>query len=394
MGIVRPMNAGVLQVEEAELSELKKQIDGLGYVWNEMKHSINPLEMIFTFHRKVSVARIQPISRAFFKMIELLHPIQSLPSVAVRSLHLAESPGGFIQAWNWKRRLMGCADEMVGWSLDKDNVWGRLRDTSRSWSSHPLLHTGDLLEKSVYDQIVEDYRDEKALFVTGDGGFDFSDDYEHQETTALPLILAQMCIGLQCIDKGGIMILKIFDCFTLPTIQILWVFHQMFEKFQVIKPATSRVCNSEKYIVAQGFRGMNPSLERFLVRAESILFSKEPITTLFPEGSNASWETMCKEFKQPFTHIIGKLVKNQIEWIRKGIQKKIISDGDKIKMAIQWCIQHQIPMNSEYYHYHPRLQKVPRPFYLQGGIRNDLPSHPQPNVRHLRGLSPSPEPFS
>jgi 23S rRNA U2552 (ribose-2'-O)-methylase RlmE/FtsJ len=383
------MNAGILQREEAQLLDLKKKIDELGHIWNGMKHDINPLEMIFTFRKKMSVARIQPISRAFFKMIELLHSVQNVPSVGVRSLHLAESPGGFIQAWNWKRRLMGCADEMVGWSLEKENVWGRLRDTSRSWSSRPFLHTGDLLRKETYSRIIEDYREEKAFFVSGDGGFDFSDDYEHQETAALRLILSQMLIGLQCLKNGGIMILKIFDCFTLPTIQILWVYRQMFETFQVVKPATSRVCNSEKYIVAQGFRGMTESLQRFLMRVEPMLFSveHEPITTLFPEGPNASWETMCKEFKEPFTQIIGKLVKTQIEWIQKGILRSSIPESEKIKMATTWCIHHQIPMNSEYYQYHPRVLQ-------QEDTRNDLPNHFRPNVRRLRGSSRSPEPFS
>lgn len=52
--------------------------------------------------RNIGVSRIRPLSRAFFKFIELsvnfnIHTALDHP---VTTLHLAEGPGGFIQAWD------------------------------------------------------------------------------------------------------------------------------------------------------------------------------------------------------------------------------------------------------------------------------------------------------
>lgn len=58
-------------------------------------------------------------------------------------------------------------------------------------------------------------------FVTGDGGFDFTNDFQHMESDVFPLIVAQTLIGLKVLNKGGIFITKMFDITTRPMIQLL-----------------------------------------------------------------------------------------------------------------------------------------------------------------------------
>ena len=53
-----------------------------------------------------SVALIKPLSRSFFKMIEIccsFSLLDSLP-IACKSFHLAEGPGGFIEALAYMRK--------------------------------------------------------------------------------------------------------------------------------------------------------------------------------------------------------------------------------------------------------------------------------------------------
>lgn len=342
--------------KKARLSSMKKLIDSHSKEWETIKHDINPLELVFTFVKGDSVARINPVSRAFFKMIEILHLIgDDIPSKPIRSLHIAESPGGFIQAMNWYRRNYGITDDLAGWSLERDNVWKKLMDSSRSWPYKPFLGTGDLLDSDVRSRIYEGYKDEKAWLVSGDGGFDFSDDYAHQETVALKLILSQFVTGIRSLETGGVFILKIFDCFSLPTVQLLWVFWKTFSGFRVIKPQTSRACNSEKYIVARGFKGFGENLTHFVEVCESVL-SNDEIHTLLENGPGSSWETMDSEFKEAFTKAIGSMIDNQTNWIDKGIKGYKFDRTEKIRLAREWCLKHKIPINPDHYLVHEGLR--------------------------------------
>lgn len=407
----------VFPLEFNELLRLKREIDKSPEKWEEVKRVINPLEFASS---DIAVAKVQPISRAFFKMIELTDKLNPLPEMPVRTLHLAESPGGFVQAWNWIRKPLGFTDDVTAISLEKgsyESTWKRLIEVSRFWFYRPYLLTGDLLNKETRDGIILEYSEEdrgdkktkgKAWLVTGDGGFDFSEDYQNQETTALRLILAQMLVGMRCLEKGGAMILKVFDCFTLPTIQVLWVFCKVFGEFRIVKPDTSRVCNAEKYIIAKDFKGVDKNLDTFLNKIDGILTTSGPsglsgfspnIATLFETGPNANWETMDESFKLCFQTSIRRFINTQITWIQKGIDMINTNSiheetSRKTRNLIRWCRRYHIPINREYFENH-RLCFSPSPspsshlsnqnhrvFFQQQEQGNDLPERDPLVFRH------------
>jgi 23S rRNA U2552 (ribose-2'-O)-methylase RlmE/FtsJ len=353
------MELKMLHEKRELLGGMKKHIDHRIEEWEQIKHDINPLEFVYTFVKGESVSKITPVSRAFFKMIEMMDILNEIPLKPIRTLHIAESPGGFIQAINWKRRTLGMIDYNMGWTLRKENAWKKLEDISKTWSTKPILRFSDLLKEDDRQNIIRSHVNTKAFFVTGDGGFDFSSDYEHQETSALPLILAQCVVGLECLEKDGVFILKIFDCFTLPTLQILWVFWKVFKGFRVIKPSTSRACNSEKYIVARGFKGICDNLRIFLNNCKRILKNREErsedflIETLFEEGRASKWDTMEDEFKNNFMNVIGGMIDTQANWIERGLNKYKIPDDEKIRLAKEWCRKYRIPISNDYYESHP-----------------------------------------
>jgi hypothetical protein len=69
--------------------------------WDAYKKYTNPYEYIQTIvpHNKKSVAKYKPLSRAYFKMIELLEYFHlNTADTPISSFHLAEGPGGFIEA--------------------------------------------------------------------------------------------------------------------------------------------------------------------------------------------------------------------------------------------------------------------------------------------------------
>ena len=121
---------------------------------------------------------------------------------------------------------------------------------------------------------------------TADGGFDFSVDYANQEQMAYPLLLSSFTIGLDCLAKGGTMIIKLFDIYSPATIDLFLGTARLFESFTLYKPATSRPCNSERYFIAIGYCGRETEASTTWInhlREASVAHAKSPITRLFED---------------------------------------------------------------------------------------------------------------
>jgi hypothetical protein len=106
---------------------------------------------------------------------------------------------------------------------------------------------------------------QKPVLYTSDVGADLRQQYNDQETICLSLQYGQAVSALLCLGVGGTAILKQFT-FATPFIQSLIVFlSSVFEKLDICKPLTSRGANSEIYVVGQGFKGISPKTEKWLI---------------------------------------------------------------------------------------------------------------------------------
>ena len=88
------------------LKRVKEQISSINIVtqWDNIKKYTNPYEYIHTPvpSYKFSVSRLKPLSRSFFKMIEIYNTFKLgdlYKKKAINTFHLAEGPGGFIEAF-------------------------------------------------------------------------------------------------------------------------------------------------------------------------------------------------------------------------------------------------------------------------------------------------------
>ena len=103
--------------------------------------------------------------------------------------------------------------------------------------------TGNILSRANQDAYVarvhEKYADGVHLY-TADGGFDFSSDYNAQEDSIFPLLLAEIILGLRVLCKGGALVVKCFDTTEHPTIDLLWLVTRAFREWGFVKPRTSR----------------------------------------------------------------------------------------------------------------------------------------------------------
>lgn len=99
-----------------------------------------------------------------------------------------------------------------------------------------------------------------------DGGIEVSkpvNGYHYdniQELINNRLKLSEFYIGLLNLKKNGMLISKIYDCFGNLMASILYIASIMFEKVFIVKPPTSRIVNSEKYLVCLNYKKNNVNI--------------------------------------------------------------------------------------------------------------------------------------
>jgi 23S rRNA U2552 (ribose-2'-O)-methylase RlmE/FtsJ len=246
------------------LQQAKMEIQKYGIQWDFYKKFTNPYEFINTsIYDEKTIASYVPISRAYFKMVEIIQHFNLLddfPYQYMKSFHLAEGPGGFIEATvNLRQNVF---DEYYGMTLiNKSN------SQIPSWKkSHILMKknpnikleygedgTGDLYSYINLRYCHNNYKHQMD-FITADGGFDFSTDYQNQEEMIWKLLYAQILFALSMQKNNGTFVLKCFDLFQENTIDLLFLLSCMYDVATIYKPQTSRYANSEKYIICRGFK--------------------------------------------------------------------------------------------------------------------------------------------
>jgi len=246
------------------LNNVKSQIDTCYDEWDKIKKYTNTYEFIHNIIPGVnkSISCKKPLSRSYFKMIEIcksLNLLDELPENC-KTYHFAEGPGGFIQALVDMRDNKN--DKYYGMTLidlSNENVPG-WNKSSLFLKEHEnvIIERGNTGDGNLFDVKNLEYlyvnHSSSCDLVTGDGGFDFSIEYNNQEKHSIKLIISQIAAAISCQKKGGNLILKVFDTFTETSIDIIYLLMNLYENVSFVKPCTSRSANSEKYIICKHFR--------------------------------------------------------------------------------------------------------------------------------------------
>jgi len=338
------------------LNAMKCQIDNYNDEWDIYKKYTNTYEYIHSIipQYKYPVCKLKPLSRSYYKLIEIMNTLAiTFPNEPIKSFHLAEGPGGFIEALIYYRKnnLNNENDIYTGITLIDDkneNIpgWKKSRDFLDNNTNVNIIkgadNTGDILNINNFWYCYTNYKNSMD-FITADGGFDYSNNFNKQETVSINLILAQViyAIGLQ--KPGGTFILKIFDIFTQATIDILYILSSLYEKCYIIKPNTSRNANSEKYIVCKLFKSMNTDIlisklasfnfgnTKTILRVLNIKIPYLYINKL--EDINAILGQQQLENILYTLHLLDNSKSDKLEVIKKN----------NIQKCIQWCIKNSLP---------------------------------------------------
>lgn len=342
------------------LYETKKKLDEREKEWDVFKKYTNPYEYIHTPipFKKKCISKYKPLSRSYFKMIEIVNTFNLYyDSKPIKSFHLAEGPGGFIEAIAGLRKCPN--DTYTGMTIVDDNQdpnipgWKKT-DSFLRQNKNVLIETGSdktgnilSLENFVYCK--ETYASSMDL-ITGDGGFDFSMDFNNQEIHIAKLLFGQIAYAITMQKKGGSFILKIFDSFMQHTIDLLYILSSFYEKVYIMKPNTSRYANSERYIVCKDF--IFSSCEKFypfIYKAFEKMLSIEQYIHRF---INIPLSYCFISKLEEYNAIIGQQQIEIIHYTISLIENKHKQDKidslirTNIQKCIQWCTKYNIP-------YHP-----------------------------------------
>lgn len=339
-----------------QMISCKQKIGEVSYSkhWEKMKKRTNPYELIHTTHsnKNMSVADYIPLSRSYFKLWEMLKKYELIGDInSIITAHLAEGPGGFMEATRYYRRnridymygitLRSTSGEVPGWSSSK-RFLKRNRNVQISYGSDG---TGNLYNINNIISFRDVVGKGNVDFITADGGFDFSVDFDNQEYLFYRLLLCEITTALSIQKLGGTFVCKIFDIFHKFTYEMIYILYNLYDSIIIEKPVTSRPANSEKYIIARGFRGISNVYLKKL--HDIVLHWNNNITGILEEPVSKMFLEKLTDFNLQFNFYQMKNIKLTLTLIKNRHTTEELDEIRKQQChnAVNWCNRYKQKIN-------------------------------------------------
>jgi hypothetical protein len=214
---------------------------------------------------------------------------------------------------------------------------------------------GNLYYRHNLDHIMNHHRN-KYDFITADGGFDYSVDFNKQEENSINLIFCETLYSLLMQKENGSFVLKVFDLFHKTTLEILFLLCYFYKQVYIFKPRTSRVANSERYIICKHFC-MKANYENIMINMIHGFkdLSKQCLNGIFQFELNNFFLSKVQEInaiygQEQVENIL--LTLNYIHEYSQNTKEKL----DKIKASniekcIKWCKEHNQNVHKDLTHF-------------------------------------------
>ena len=343
------------------LTDIKKDIEEHLDVWDYYKKYTNTYEYIHTQIPgvKLSVSKHKPLSRSYFKFIEI-NSIFSLCEIIhpIKTFGICEGPGGFIEA------LVNIRDNpndvYYGMTLvnDDENTpgWKKaqrfLKQNTNVYIETGHTRDGNILKIENYLHCAK-YHENKFDIITGDGGFDFSQDFNNQENLCSKLIVAQALYAITMQKRKGTFVLKVFDIFYKSTLDILFILSMFYNDVHIFKPQTSRLANSEKYVVCKDFKLSSTSkyvntfatiIKKLSQTGNEYLVNmlKIPIPLFYIDRVDEITNVLCQFQMSIILSTINLIKESRLIDNKQKINELIRGNVSK---CTQWCINNDVSYN-------------------------------------------------
>ena len=326
------------------LEKTKIKIDSYSNKWEKSKKIFNNYEYIyFCTSKKKNICKYdKSISRAFYKIHEILYDFELIKSNNKNITSIAEGPGGFIQSLIYNHSKNNITlDNINGISLKSNNNnipdWHPIiKNNEKINILYGINDNGDICDMENIKSLIDSIGINSQDIVSCDGGIDYSNDYNNQELLSYELIYSEIILGLHIQKEMGSMVIKIFDISHYKTIQLVYLLYQSYENVYITKPHTSRNTNSEKYIVCKNHKKNNG-----VINIMKYYFNnKHDMMIDIPDN-------FIKDITGYNNICIGIQIEN-INKILKNIDNKIIKlkpTQEQIDLSLKWCKEYNMEIN-------------------------------------------------
>jgi len=313
-------------------SELK---NGLFGNFNDLDHTkarIDTLDKFSEYKRRAAakylheyelvknICKKQVISRAYFKLYEIIYYEPLILTKNLDCFFICEAPGGFIECICDIRRKKNLITSFT--SVSKQNEFIKYDNyIEEKYLMYNDITNTEEIEK-VIDKVFLSFPSGLDL-ITADGGFDVK-LFNSQEILTSKLLLCEIYLALKTQKIGGMFIIKFFDMFSHNSLVYYLFLCTVYDYVKIIKPKTSRNCNSERYLVCYNYHGTQEKIIHDLWVIINNFKVDETVTTIvYPQ---IDFGSLPNNFIKKMCIFNNLMVYEQIKTINESI--KIVSKKD------------------------------------------------------------------
>ncbi len=337
-------------------------------LWDKLKKFSNQYEFIYTtsyVNDYKNIANINPISRSFFKLWEILYDFKFIIPHNIKNLktaHIAEGPGGFIECiykYLVKNKI-NISTEIHGITLlsgDRNIPKWKIRKNFIDKFNIKLNNkddtSGDLYKIDNINTFIKNVsltsdNTNCCDFVTADGGFDFSENYNTQENDFIIFLICEIYIIFNILKDNGNAVIKLYDIYSRNSMKILYILTLFFDEVFIIKPFSSRPANSEKYVLCKSFKMSNENLDRYKERFKNIIVTQN--LNLLDDSIPYKFIKLISEYNKFYTERQILYIRNTLSLIEKINNNEIFDTklflkelyNTNKKYAVNWCKNYSI----------------------------------------------------
>jgi 23S rRNA U2552 (ribose-2'-O)-methylase RlmE/FtsJ len=259
-----------------DLDKTKSRLDLLDK--NSEKYRRAAAKYLHEYELVKILSKKQVLSRAYFKLCEIIYFEPIIKKENCDCFFICEAPGGFIECVCDIRRKHNLKTNYI--SVSKNDSFIKYGN----YLEDKNLFYGDITDVSTLEDTVKrtNIRFPNGLdFITADGGFDIK-IFIAQEIISSKLLLCEIYLALKTQKVGGMFVIKFFDMFSHNSIMYYLILCSFYSYVKIIKPKSSRNCNSERYLVCCDFKGKSEMIDKIFTVISNFQLDTETITKIFP----------------------------------------------------------------------------------------------------------------
>jgi len=334
------------------LSDILKHLHKIGYA----DHLSNAYYFLYNSGSDVSkISKINVLgsnSLFYYELLELFQTVH-LSMDMYYPIHIF-----FIGESNMNMSALQCIQRIRNQSIrDEYHLFSSDMQSDSNVTIHPsgdTYFTVENLERCIAEKCSMELIISDALLPFVGDKKDYIQQYEYQTTR---IAMLQVCFALCMQKKNGIFILKLGDCFSPLSLDLICILSSFYNKTYFTKPTVSDSSSSCRFIVCKGFiheniKEYHPILIGiFKTVLSSGIFGSESKVRL---SRFVKWN-ISKMFimkVEEINSIFGQPQLEQLQHIHSILTHKYKNDKTNhliktnIQKCIQWCIKHKIPFRN------------------------------------------------